>query len=1851
MNTIQKIAIVNRGEPAVRVIRAVRELNAARNWNIRTVALHTEAERRAMFVRQADEACLLRGRGAEGSQAPPANGASSGPVIPYLDHAELGRALRQCGADAVWVGWGFVAEDPAFADMCAKMGITFIGPSAEAMRLLGDKVAAKVLAEKVGVPVAPWSGGPVETRADARRHAHAIGYPLIIKARSGGGGRGIRKVYSEDQLEVALERTMAEAERSFGDPVVFLERLVTDARHVEVQIIADQHGNVWAPGVRDCSIQRKNQKVIEESASPVLTREQSDYLRFASSELVHAAGYVGAGTVEYLYQPDQQIFTFLEVNTRLQVEHPITEAATGIDLVKHQILIANGEPLPGPCPPEIGHAVEARLNAEDPDNDFSAAPGAVKLLNFPMGPGIRVDSGIAQGDVIPPDYDSMVAKIIASGRNRDEALARLRTALRETTVVLDGGTTNKSFLLELLDKPELIDGSADTGWLDRQGPRSVAPSAVAHVALIAAAIEFYDTQEANEREAFLRSARGGRPRTSHAMSRDVELSYQGQAYTLSVSQTGPSNFRIAADGVDLEASIDRLGAFGSRITLGNKHFHVVLATSPGQFLIEVDNIQHRVSRDDGGVVRAPAPAVVVAVPAAPGDTVEVGDTLVVLEAMKMEMAVRAPWPGVVRDVLAVVNGQIDAGAPLIRLNKKTDATAVSTAPRVIFPRAESEALGDTIAEAGARLDTLRSVITGFDVDAKHGVRVLAEYWELRSSLAEPGAALLDAEVGLLATFADICELSRNRPAADEDTETLEQVHSPREGFHSFLLTLDAEIAGLKPAFTEKLARALGHYGADLTPGPELESAVYRLFLALQRIENQVPVIAGLLERWLARDAAAPRPTPALAEVLDRLIESTQIRHPLISDVARLLRFRAFSEPVIKEARFRAYRNVRRGLDYLSENPDAPDYTERVQALAEATEPLLLMLGQRIASPGPLVEVLTRQYYRIHTLADVRTVTSGDYDFVTGTFDLAGEQMFLAATTAGFAEFDAVLERVGELPEVVAQGAGRNLGVDLYISWPDAPIDGDSVATELVRRTTAHAAALNVRRITITVFGARNVAHQITLRPADGVFAEDRNIRDMHPMTAQRFDFWRLKEFDGKRLSAPADTHLYEVTARENKKDQRLIAFAEVREEDVKRDAAGTVIGVPGIERAIAACVDGIRREQTHRHGKRLENNRVSMFVWPVLDIPESELAAIGHIIAPITYGAGLEQIRIHLRVRPDVHTEPRDVSIRVSFGSGAGLVVSVTEPPTEPLRPLDGYTLKVHNSKMRGLVYPYELVPMLVGDEGTFTEYDLDENGTLVPVDRPHGLNTAGIIVGISKRLTTRYPEGMRRVTLFGDPTKALGTVAEAECARISAALDLAEELDVPVEWFALSSGATISMDSGTENMDWVARALRRIVRFTQGGGTINVVVAGINVGAQPYWNAEATMLAHTKGILVMTPDSAMVLTGKRSLDYSGGVSAEDNFGIGGYDLVMGPNGEAQYWVPNLKAACDLLLEHYEHSYKAPGERFPRRAFTKDPINRDVRTFPHVHPSSDFTTVGDIFSPITNGDRKKPFDIRTVMRSIVDQDHRVMERWADMAGAETSVVFDAHIGGNPVVLIGIESRPISRKGWYPADGPDSFTSGTLFPNSSKKTARAINSASGNRPVVVLANLSGFDGSPESLRNQQLEWGAEIGRAVVNFDGPIVFCLISRYHGGAFVVFSGALNDNMEVIAVEGSFASVIGGAPAAAVVFTREVDNRTAADPEGRKLEAELAEATDDAERARVRVALSEVRASVRSVKLGEVAAEFESIHNIERAQRVGSVHTIVSAESLRPSLSEAIERGHARALDKRKAAKAEVTS
>ncbi|ADB32368.1 Carbamoyl-phosphate synthase L chain ATP- binding protein [Kribbella flavida DSM 17836] len=1821
-----RIAIVNRGEAAMRLINAVRELNAETGSRVETVALYTDAERTATFVRAADLAYPL------------------GPAAdrPYLDHAKLEQALTETGADAAWVGWGFVAEDPAFAELCERIGVTFIGPSADAMRKLGDKIGSKLIAEEVGVPVAPWSRGAVESLDAALASAAEVGYPLMLKATAGGGGRGIRVIRDADELREAYQRTSDEAARAFGSGVVFLERLVTGARHVEVQVIADGQGTAWALGVRDCSVQRRNQKVIEESASPVLAPDQVAELKASAERLAVAVGYRGAGTVEFLYHLGDKLFAFLEVNTRLQVEHPITELTTEFDLVKAQLHIAAGGRLEGSPPVEQGHAVEARLNAEDPDRDFAPSPGRIARLRLPTGPGVRVDTGVSEGDTIPADFDSMIAKIIAYGRTRDEALGRLRRAVADTIVVLDGGATNKSFVLDLLDQPEVIDGSADTGWIDRvRGEGRLVSHRHSGIALVAAAIEAYQEAERVERQRLLETARGGRPQVQHEVGRAIALKLRGAAYKVTVAKIGPQRYRVGV-GVGeelrfLDAEHERLDTYDVRLVVAGRRFRLVTATHGPVHLVEVDGVTHRVSRDEGGVMRAPAPALVVATPVPAGAEVEAGAPVLVLESMKMETVLYAPFKAIVRELPVSTGSQVETGAPLLRLEPVGDAdVAVELTEGVDLELPEPEA-PPTAAERAARgLDDLRSMLLGFDIDPRDEGRTLSEYLAARAELPEPPIA---EELGVLRLFADFAELSRNRPAG-EDLNTELRVHSPKEHFHTYLQTLDTERAGLPAKFCDRLARVLSYYGVtDLDRTDELTDAVFRIFLAQQRTSPDVLLVTSLLQQWPSDPRPeAPIDTEAYA-VLDHLVVATQLRFPVIGDLARSVRFRWFDQPLVDQARAEVLSVVGDELAALALDPDAPDHAERVEALATIPEQIVRFLAERlergVSGTEPMLEVLVRRHYLEYELHDLRNHTVNGRAFTTADYTLDERPTHLVSTIGTVNELadpDSALVR-DLTAEIAGRPPGREAVADLYLSWPQTPESPQDASDRLREVFAALPFTRQVRRVAVAVVpgGGREVWY-FTFRPAAEGPVEDDNVRGVHPMVGRRLNLWRLRDFRITRLDAPEDVLLYHCVARDNEADERLVALAQVRQFAVVRDEDGKVASLPHVERAIANCLEGIRRARTARGaaGARLEMNHVWVTIWPVVDAQVAELTALQRNIAPMTAGAGIEEVVVTGRVTGS-NGNPFPVVGRFSYQPGAGVVTAVERPPTERLKPLDDYAQKVLRARRRNTVYPYEVAGMVAGAGGVYVEHDLDDTGALVPVERPRGLNKAGLIAGVISTPTRRHPEGVTRVVLSGDPTKALGAVAEAECARIIAALDLAERMRVPVEWFAVSAGARISMDSGTENMDWVAKALKRIVEFTQAGGEINIVVAGINVGAQPYWNAEATMLMHTKGILVMTPDSAMVLTGKQSLDFSGGVSAEDNHGIGGYDRVMGPNGQAQYWAPDLAGARDILMAHYDHTYVVPGESGPRRAPTTDPLDRDVTTYPHDPADGGFRTVGEIFSTATNPDRKKAFDIRTLMRAVADQDHPMLERWAGMADAETAVVADTRLGGRSVCLLGIESKPVPRRGFPPTDGPDTYTAGTLFPRSSKKAARAINAASGNRPLVVLANLSGFDGSPDSMRNLQLEYGAEIGRAIVNFDGPIVFCVVSRYHGGAFVVFSKALNPRMTVLAVEGSFASVIGGAPAAAVVFSGEVNNRTSADPRVTELSARLA-AADGAERAALANELAEVRAAVRSEKLGEVAAEFDRVHSIHRAVAVGSVDAVIRPEELRPRLIAALD-------------------
>ncbi len=441
----RKVLIANRGEIALRVIRACRELG------VETVAVYSEADRESLHVRFADDDVCIG--------PPPARDS-------YLKIPRIIAAAEITGADAIHPGYGFLAENAEFAETCAASNITFIGPTAEQIRVMGDKAAARRAMSDVGVPIIPGSPGPVDDSDQALEFAASIGFPVIIKAAAGGGGKGMRVAKDADDFARSFQLARSEALSAFGNGEVYVEKYLARPRHIEFQILGDKHGHVIHLGERDCSVQRRHQKLIEEAPSPAMTPELREAMGNAAVAGAKAIDYVGAGTIEMLLDADGSYY-FMEMNTRIQVEHPVTEMLTGVDLVKEQIRVAAGEPLSvRDLPPLRGHVIEVRVNAEDPARNFQPSPGKITTFHPPGGPGVRLDTHVYSGYTVPPYYDSLLAKLICQGRTREEAIARMRIAL--DSFIIEGVTTTIPFLGRVMQNPRFMAGEVDTKFLERE---------------------------------------------------------------------------------------------------------------------------------------------------------------------------------------------------------------------------------------------------------------------------------------------------------------------------------------------------------------------------------------------------------------------------------------------------------------------------------------------------------------------------------------------------------------------------------------------------------------------------------------------------------------------------------------------------------------------------------------------------------------------------------------------------------------------------------------------------------------------------------------------------------------------------------------------------------------------------------------------------------------------------------------------------------------------------------------------------------------------------------------------------------------------------------------------------------------------------------------------------------------------------------------------------------------------------------------------------------------------------------------------------------------------------------------
>jgi acetyl-CoA carboxylase carboxyltransferase component/biotin carboxyl carrier protein len=1389
------------------------------------------------------------------------------------------------------------------------------------------------------------------------------------------------------------------------------------------------------------------------------------------------------------------------------------------------------------------------------------------------------------------------------------------------------------------------------------------------VALLEAAIEAYNAEQHVEQAEFYASAARGRPRIRQRVNLPIDFQYLGEHYSFKVSRPGPHHYRVIIDEQAIEVYIEQPEILKRYITCGGQRYRVFTFIDGPHYLVDVEGVKHQMIHKEGGIVRAPAPAVVISIVVAPGDYVEVGKQLAVVESMKMEMAITAPFAGQVTRLFVARNVQVDKEAPLLQIESLTWDEKPVASQRVQF----SDTLATTALSKGTpqercrRLfEALRCQVLGYDIDQSDSRQLLKEQLAVYNLIAPDDQELLRDENEILSIFTDICSLFRRELDPVEAEMQGGQVHSTEQDLLTYLRSRDTRVEQLPHLFLAHLQRALVHYGiGSLDPSPALDESLLLIYKSHQRVDQQLATIIAILERRLEHaDTCVSSVTEETRSLLDRLLPATQGRYQAVNDLAREVLFRTFDEPLFEQARKTVYEEMLAHLAYLDAYPIAANRDELIRILVACPQPLQNLLSSRFSEADEemrqlILEVLTRRYYRIRHLENFECSTIEGQTFAYAAYDYQSTHIMCVTTFARYDDFDVAVTNMTHI--VRRFPAGYDIVVDFYL-WRSEPLgEVESIAQSIQNILNQTNFARRLRRIVVAVsapgkgLGIASTQH-FTYRPGVDSYLEEQLYRGLHPMMGKRLHIWRLANFEIKRLPSVEDVYLFYGIARDNPKDERLFALAEVRDMTPLRDKAGKIVQIPHLTRMLMEALDGIRHYQSQLPvHKRLSWNRVLLYVWPPLGVSQDEFMEIMQKLWYATEGLGLERIVVHVRhariIEPESGTdEPHERMLHFSNPGGRDLILRVSPPIETPIATLSEYRQKVVQLRQRGLIYPYELIEMLTPGTsdirtqippGDFTEYDLDEANRLIPVERAYGKNKAGIVVGIIRHYTTKYPEGMMRVILLSDASRSLGSIAEPECRRVIEAINLAESLQIPLEWFPISAGARISMESGTENMDWVARALRRIVEFTQAGGEINVVVNGINVGGQPYWNAGATILMHTRGILIMTPNGAMVLTGKQSLDYSGGVSAEDNYGIGGYERIMGPNGQAQYFVPDLSTACQILMRHYEHTYVVPGECFPRRAQTSDPVTRNICNFPYFSTQaeeSDLTCIGDLFSEEKNAGRKRAFNIRTVMTSLIDADHEPLERWGGMRDAGTVVVWDAHIGGYPVALLGIESHPLPRYGFIPGDGPEQWTAGTLSPMSAKKAARAINATSGNRPLVVIANLTGFDGSPESLRNFELEYGAEIGKGIANFKGPIIICVISRFHGGSFVVFSKALNENLEIAAVEGSYASVIGGIPAAAVVFARDVEARIKTDSRVNDIQMQLASAQGTS-RAALQIKLNEITAMVRSEKVGEVASEFDHIHDVQRARRVGSIDYVISPEAIRPYLVEALERGIQRAL------------
>lgn len=1926
---IRRIFVPNRGEAASRLITAARELSLERGEKIEVIVMYMDGDEKAPYVLDADRAIHIPPEKVR--EIPDPNDPTKKvKLLPYNDMQTISEILtglveesqergETAASVAVWPGWGFSSEKEELAEAVIKTGACFIGASPAAIKQVGDKIGFKKLADP---EQKTW--GEASNLEEAKRVARRLGFPIVIKATAGGGGQGIRFVFSEEDLEANFVMAQKEALRAFNNPTVFIEKMAK-GRHIEVQVIADSFGNVVAVGDRDCSIQRKNQKIIEEAPAPNLPPNKRKHIHNMATEVVRKSGYVGAATVEGLYNDETGEFFPMELNARLQVEHTITEMVTGIDLVKEQIRIAEGHPLSfRETPTPRGTAFEVRINAEDPDNGFEATGGVLRVFRPPTGGPVRVDTGVRQGSEIKKGFDSMAAKLINWRKTRREAIGGTQRAILDFDI--DGVITNKGFGIEILGHPDFGQVRYTNRWLEDVYMKArraweVKPHSRESVLIAAALSKMIQVQEYHEKIRSLVS-RGRPPSFPPPKESRFHFSLFGHDYEAAVQGENPGRYLVTVEGASFSLEISKRGESSYDVTIDDKKIpNVVGSEKGGDFTLTLEGVTYVVTKPPVGEVTATGNGNVTKIFVKEGEMVEAGQPILIIEAMKQELTVKAAVAGRLEKILVKVGQPVTEGNLLGKINADVGEKKPPEAPRLVFQsngdglairpgmtKEEAEALGKKALQDLPKyfplfVRMIRQAVLGHDILTlfyqivpKDFSRVTepsflsAEVMQVLEAAVKKGIGRVHATqaiASVLSAFIDV-ELLFQREALRGSLNERSLV----DQFYDFLKTKKAE-----GSFRERLLAALRHYGvASLDPSPELDQGLAQILIAHDQFGIRMEVVRRLirvLKKWDEGDDLH-RSNQTLAESLEKFTRLDREHLPLIHAAEGLL-FSIYESQITEVSRGEAAVRVQAGIQEIGNYPKGSPYREAaVQSLVKLPDstamPLMDILYREDRQAAEIAsEILFRRLYGDrHAIVSHEVHWERDTPYWWGTFR-DGETNMLRGSLgirapAGVAD-EKVLQKVirdaiellkGRVPQ---KGGTVDNTIEIAVPEIAEPLRNPEALGRIISGMISYVPAhLDLKRITFTIGLPHHAPMYLTFRkqkdPANpgaytGLYMEDSLFRWIHSYRAAQIEVWRLRKHfynDTKKLHTPWEaTHLYLAQG-------RLFAYSVVTHlSDPIVDEEGKVIGYREIDLAFGQAVHAIR-EAVEGLGKKADSHRVTLVLRAPLTATQEEIERAIKRLAYKAQGLGIQQTTIRfyqIRNAPDQPFEEKVLSVRNPGGSGLLLHWGVPlKKPDGYISPMSDLDQKIRTNARRGVVYPYEYIHQLIQDKGqgkgSFQEFDIEnvrvekksDGSEKVRYDLktdlnwPPGENKAKVVFGLVTKKTARHPEGITVMQIVSDPTVKLCPLEEPECARIIAAIDYAEEHGLEIDWKATSSGAGISMTKGTENLDWTARVAKRIGEFCDGGGTVNLIIDGINIGAQSYWDSIATMLLTRKGILIKTPRSATALTGNEAQKISGSVAAEDNIGLAGAERITGPNGETQFFVASIPEATELLWTHHDLTWKRPDEFVLPPWPTNDPYDRDVTRFVYVDPASrrvvkkddgseeiqyDKIEVGAI---LNDKEKKKPFPVRAISEAVRNQDAPVLRRWHlwNRDGADLIDVSETVVGDTPVMMIGIEARSMPRKGDIPP-GYSAFWSGsTLFPEGSKKVARALGAASDVMDAVVLANLSGFDGSPESLAQCQLEWGAWIEEMARKFKKKIVFVVVTRYHGGAYVVFSKVLNKNMTAGGIEGTFASVIGGAIAAEVVFPKEVNEEAEKRvKESPTVQAELAAAKTPEEREKI---LTRVRDEVKA----ERVRQYDAIHTLERARDVGSIDDIVPPSELRRWIIEKLHEARPKQVQER---------